>query len=172
MMFGRRRACGGFNNNPNVCTFKGAFRKIQCNMKMDLSDSSNCRMRMFDTELPDNLFFSNIYFVSSKRAKIVMNEDVYENQRDSILEAVDIPEDEFIDSFDSPDTFIDANHHMLDGTSNFMIIYSASKIEKKIMACKSFHCNNCRLVFGENEKIDSIDLCSTYLSWKYVKQHH
>lgn len=36
MFFGRIRACGGFNNNPNVQQFKGAFRKIQANMNTDL----------------------------------------------------------------------------------------------------------------------------------------
>lgn len=70
MMFGRIRSCGGYNNNPNVLQFKGAFRKIQCNMRLDLSPASNCQM--FDMHLPNNLFYSNIYFVSSKRAKIVM----------------------------------------------------------------------------------------------------
>lgn len=83
MLFGRIRACGGFNNNPNVLQFKGAFRKIQYNMRMELSTSSNCRM--FEIHLPESIFFSNIYFVSSKRARIEMNEQIYESQKDSIL---------------------------------------------------------------------------------------
>lgn len=75
MMFGRIRACGGFNNNPNVQQFIGAFRKMQCNIKIDLSVGSNCRM--FDMNLPENLFYSDIFFVSSKRAKITMDEHAY-----------------------------------------------------------------------------------------------
>lgn len=160
MMFGRIRACGGFNNNPNVQQFKGAFRKIQCNMRMDLSPASNCRM--FDMHLPDNLFYSNIYFVSSKRPKIVMSEKTYESQIESILESVETPDDcsiEPIDAFNTFDTFdrVNATHHMLDGTSQFMLYYLASKIEQKIIECKTFHCNSCRLVFDQNQQVDSID---------------
>lgn len=156
MFFGRIRACGGFNNNPNVQQFKGAFRRIQCNMRMDLSPKSNCRM--FDMHLPDNLNYSDIYFVSSKRAKIVLDERAYEAQKDSILELVENPECEPIELSHPFDT-----HHILDTTAHFMITYLASKIEKKIMECKNFHCNDCRYVFDENEKIDSID--AKFASW-------
>lgn len=161
MMFGRIRACGGFNNNPNVQQFKGAFRKIQSNMRMDLSTTSNCRM--FDMHLPDNLFFSDIYFTSSRRARITMNEQAYEKQKDSILELIDGPEEESIEECDNVEN-MHANHHMLDGTSNFMNTYIASQIEQKIMKCKSFHCNGCRMIFDENEKMQSVD--SHLMAWK------
>lgn len=59
-----------------------------------------------------------------------------------------------------------ATHHLLDGTSNFMIVYLSSEIEKKIIECKSFHCNSCRTVFNENEKINGADSYSSYSSWK------
>lgn len=76
MMFCRVRAAGGFNNNPNVDQFKGAFRKIQANMKIDISEKSNCRM--FNLQLPENLFYSDIYFVSSTRARVSLNENIYQ----------------------------------------------------------------------------------------------
>lgn len=143
--------------------FIGAFRKIQCNMRMDLSSSSNCRM--FDLHLPDNLFFSNIYFVSSRRARVTMNEQTYENQNKSILKLIgeeDMNEsiEEFYDSIDE----MHQTRYILDGTSNFMNTYIAAQIERKIMQCKNFHCNNCLSVFDENEKNDSID--SNVLQWK------
>lgn len=150
MFFGRIRATGGHNNNPDVQQFKGAYRRVQANMKMDLSPTSNCRM--FDMHLPDDLFFSNIYFVSSKRAKISMDENAYQNQKDDVLDLVD-------DSISSSGT-----HYMLDGTANFMLMYAASKIEQKIVECKTFHCNSCRLVFEENDKVDSID--THFSRWK------
>lgn len=65
MFFGKIRACGGFNNNPNVHQFKGAYRKLQANIKVQPSKLGNCRY--FDNDLPNNLNFSDIYFVSSRR---------------------------------------------------------------------------------------------------------
>lgn len=160
MFFGRIRACGGFNNNPNVQQFKGAYRKIQANMKLDLSVDSNCRL--FDSTLPDNMFYSNIYFVSSKRAKIEMDNTIYEQQKDSILDELSTEFDTSIDAFDNIDA-IDGNFHMLDSTPNFMIACIASSIERKIMECNSFHCNDCLSVFNENVKEDKIN--TNLLRW-------
>lgn len=163
MFFGRIRACGGYNNNPNVQQFKGAYRKVQANMNIDLSLDSNCRI--FDMNLPDNLFFSNIYFVSSKKAKIEMDKNIYEEQRDSILDELD--ETAMFDtSFDAQDSIntLHANYHMLDSTSNFMTAYIASLIEKKIIQCNNFTCNDCSSVLSDNEKIDTIS--KHLITWK------
>lgn len=146
LMFGRIRACGGFNNNPNIQQFKGAFRKIQCNMKLDLSNSANCRV--FDMDLPDDIFYSNIYFVTSKRPKIFMDENLYEKQKDQILDELNA-----VEMFDA----MENNQHLLNGNSKFMTAYIASSIEKKIMQSNSFHCDVCRLVFNNNEKANAID---------------
>lgn len=107
--------------------------------------------------------------MSSKRAKTEMDQMTYEKQKDSILESVENPDDpnhnpigEF-DTFDTVET-MNATYHMLDGTSQFMINYLASKIEQKIIKCKTFHCNSCKSVFEENEKVESID--SFFPSWK------
>lgn len=161
MLFGRLRACGGFNNNPNVLQFKGAFRKIQANMRLDISEKSNCRM--FDMHLPENLFYSNIYFVSSKRAKVAMDEQAYQSQKDEILELVENSNYQTNEPAEEID-IVNSTHHMLDGTAFFMNAYIASSIERQIMACKSFHCNGCLSVFAENDKLSSID--STLLSHK------
>lgn len=163
MLFGRIRACGGFNNNPNVQQFKGAFRKIQANMKLDLSLDSNCRL--FDSHLPDDMFYSNVYFVSSKRGKIELDETIFEQQKDSIL--TDIAElDSSFESIDNFDAMVQTSHmgHMLDSTPNFTIACIASSIEKKIMECKSFHCSDCLLVFNENKKEDNIN--TSLIRWK------
>lgn len=48
---------------------------------------------MFDMNLPDHLFYSDIYFVSSRRAKVAMNEQLYYHQKNSILEEIDLMED-------------------------------------------------------------------------------
>lgn len=165
-LFGRIRACGGFNNNPNVHQFKGAFRKIQCNMRMELSSGSNCRM--FDLFLPDNLQFSNIYFVSSRRPRISMDDQCYENQKDSIIAAIGNAEiDPFDDTDETGENNITYGAQYLDATKNFLVIHIASTIEKKIMKSNNFHCNSCRLIFDENEKVNSME--SEYFNWKPCK---
>lgn len=116
---------------------------------------------MFDMQLSDNLFYSNIYFTSSRRARIVIDDQKYENQKDDILNSVDsIERMEGMESQkwpDGPGGTLDITNgtDYIDSISNFMIVYAASKIEKKIMECNTFHCNRCRSVFNENEKIDT-----------------
>lgn len=159
MMFARIRSCGGFNNNPNLQQFKGAFRKIQCNMRLDLSPNTNCRM--FDSHLPENLFFSNIYTVSSVRPKVELNEEVYESQKNIILEIIENEDDQHHEAKDPSN----AVSSML--PSDFMIMYYATLIEgdlSKIIETdnKGFYCNkegsSCRTVFLENQKVCSVDL--------------
>lgn len=148
IFFGKIRACGGYNNNPNVHQFKGAYKKLMCNIKIMSSEDNSCRV--FDSPLPENMHYSNIFFVSSKRAKVIPTEleeykEKYENQKNDILEKV-------------------AAMNGLDSTSNFTATYIASLIEEKIMECPNFYCNSCRLIFEENEKIDSIDTIT--INWK------
>lgn len=163
MMFARIRSCGGFNNNPNLHQFKGAFRKVQCSLRLDLSPNTNCRM--FDSYLPENQFFSNIFSVSSARPKVALNEEIYEAQKNIILESIENEEEqeesqkEKISSNISADTW---------ETSDFMIMYYATSIEsnlsKKIIDPDNngFYCNqegsSCRTVFVANEKACPVDL--------------
>lgn len=140
LYFGKIRACGGFNNNPNAIQFKGAYRKLLGNIKVTASLLSNCRI--FDVDLPDNLHYSNIYFVSSKRSPISLNEETYEAQKNEILKELSV-----IDQFE-------ATNHLLDISSDYSTYYIASSIEKKITEYPSFYCNGCRAVFDENDKID------------------
>lgn len=148
IFFGKIRACGGYNNNPNVYQFKGAYRKLMCNIKIMSSERSHCRI--FDSELPKNMHYCNIFFVSSKRAKVNPTEqedykENYENQKDIILETVSAMNE-------------------LDSTSNFTATYIASLIERKIEECPNFYCNSCRSIFKENEKVDNIDTIT--IDWK------
>lgn len=130
MLFGRIRGCGGFNNNPNVQQFQGAYRKVQCNMKLDLSAKSNCRV--FDTELPDNLYFSNVFLVSSKRARIAMNPITYEKQKDEILqELTEITGFDTIETYETTDITEILSRYTLDGGTEFMVNHIAHSIEKK-----------------------------------------
>lgn len=143
IFFGKIRACGGFNNNPNMYQFKGAYRKLLANIKVLISEFANCRL--FDSTLPSNLFFSNIYLISSKRAKISFDDfdEVYEEQKNDILDMVGDLDDSNI------------GHILLDSSSDFSIAYLASSIEKKIEGCSGFYCNGCRNVFNEDRKVEA-----------------
>lgn len=150
MLFGKIRACCGFNNNPNVHQFKGAYRKIQANLNIKCSEHSNCRI--FDYNLPTNLSFSNVYFVSSKRPTIqdVDCEDLYVAQKHDILSEV-----AFLDKIES--------NPLLDTTKQISILHIVAMIEKKIISCPRFYCSSCQVVLQENEKVSSID--SKFLGW-------
>lgn len=85
MFFGKIRARGGFNNNPNVDQFKGAYRRLLANLKIVSSTFGNCRP--IDDKLPEDVHYSNIFFVSSNRRKTDFSDiqEIYETQKDDIL---------------------------------------------------------------------------------------
>lgn len=144
MFFGKIRACGGFNNNPNAHQFKGAYRKLLTNIKVDVSDHSNCRH--FDHSLPHDISFSNIYFISSRSVHSTDFESVdsvYEKQKEGILE-----EAARLDELASCDYYKNQASH-------FTITYMASMIEQKILNCPRFYCDNCKIVFEQNDKIQT-----------------
>lgn len=67
MFFGKIRSLNGHNNNPNVVQFRSAFKKLLCNSKITAPENSNCQQfERFENNSP----FTNIYFVSSRRAKL------------------------------------------------------------------------------------------------------
>lgn len=133
------------------------YRKIQCNMKLDLARNTNCRM--FDMGLPENLFYSNIYTVSALRPKLSFDPKTYKSQKDKIVESIQNERDqETLDAFDIVNTTV------LDslGTMNFLIMYHAAEIESKISEILNtdssvLYCNeensSCRSVFDMNEKV-------------------
>lgn len=151
LFFGRVRSCGGFNNNPNTSQFKGAYKKLQANLKLNSSERGNCRV--FDADLPNNLNYSDIYYVTSKRAEIIPQsfEENYEAQKDAILNDVASVQQ------------ARASDHLIDSTANYSIAYAASLIEQKISACPRFYCSCCKSVFDENENVNTN--YTTTLQW-------
>lgn len=143
MFFGKIRARGGFNNNPNVDQFKGAYRRLLGNLKIIASPFSNCRV-IDDDKLPEDIHFSNIFFVSSTRRKTTFTdiEDIYQKQKEDIL--LEVTRLDGLNSCNS----------LLDNTKKYSIAYIASLIERKISYGSSFHCDGCSLVFDENEKYE------------------
>lgn len=147
--FGKIRSRCGFNNNPNVDQFKGAYRMLLANLEIISSNKSNCRIvEALDSDLPDTPFYSNVYFISSKRATIRFDDikEKYNEQKDEILMEIERLND------------LEENNLLLHLTSNFNIAYIATLIEKKILKSPRFYCNKCQQVFEENEKYEAIDL--------------
>lgn len=136
-------------------------------MKLDISEGSNCRL--FDMELPENMFYSNIYSVSSYKPKRKLDESKYEEQKESFLDVLEKNANEQLnacgndDDIDDIDVMADT-HYILDTTPNFMVAYISSLIEKKIMERSTFRCHGCVSVFQENEKEYNIN--TKLLYWK------
>lgn len=166
MFFGKIRACGGYNNNPNVHQFMGAYRKLLCKIKIEPPKYGNCQY--FELRLPDNQHYSDVYFVSSSKRKVDRNnfDELFEAQKDAIIEEVIHLE------------AIVACEPLIDVTTNFSIATIAAKIELKILNCPRFYCNDCRTVFEKNDKINEIDssafpykpCASTYEICKHVEK--
>lgn len=141
MFFGKIRSRCGFNNNPNVHQFKGAYRQLSTNIKIQVSSIANCRY--FDTELPSTHNYSNITTVSSRRARFIPDEafeEAIDEQKDDIIQDVFC-----MSEMENADPFVDL-------MSQFSIFHAVSKIEEKIERNATFFCIDCRHVFAQNEK--------------------
>lgn len=88
MFFGRIRSSNGYNNNPNIQQFTGAFRKLICNIKIAAPAHGNCRI--FDNILPVDNLYSDVFTVTSRRAQITFAsiEERYDQQKDRVLEDI------------------------------------------------------------------------------------
>lgn len=114
---------------------------------------------MFDMDLPDNLFQSNIYTVSSVRPKLSVDPNTYDSQKDAIVES--IQNERAQNCQYSSDTAEITSCDSL-GTTNFLIMYHAAKIESSITEMidtdsRTLYCNeensSCQNVFDVNEKV-------------------
>lgn len=145
------RSRNGNNNNPNVAQFKGAYRRLVCNLEIKSPQASNCMaFQLFDSQALTAQ--SNVYFVSSRRPKLdIINDENFQrnlsNQTAEILEEFGQPED--LSTLND----MEKCSHLTDGMSNASIAYAARMIEIKIEK-EIFYCDCCKLVFGENEKLN------------------
>lgn len=149
MFFGRIRSMNGSNNNPNIQQFKGAYRKLLCNIKISAPEHGNCRI--FSQLLPNNYTYSNIFTVSSARARITFEsiEENYEKQKDHIIEdIIKVNELKVMDP-------------LLNAASNYTISFMASRIEEAILA-KNFECEKCLNVLNENEKVCEVEMNNSF----------
>lgn len=131
----------GYNNNPNVLQFKGAFRKLLCNIKIEAPETGNFEYSTVDFLTNNDRMFSNVFTVSSRRPKVTLDsiENEYQQQKDNILEDMLT-----IGNIDEGDPLLDA-------ASNYTFAYISTKIENKII--ETIGCSDCLAVFQENEKL-------------------
>lgn len=129
--------------------------------------------------LPDDLFHSNIYTVTSLRKKVVLNDEEYQSQKADVLKLMEKEQKQKDEQKQNdqqkphePQEQSASNELMLSGTttiSEFVLVYHAALIEgslSEIMKIdnKSFYCNgnqgSCSTVFIENEKYCTVDMKS------------
>lgn len=169
--FGRIRSRHGFNDNPNVQQFCGAFRRIIVNQEIRSSRSSNCQ---------DHL---NILTVSSRR---LQRESAESNKNLSPILTDSDDGAEFDEDKKNPDQteLMQECEFLPDDLEKTSVAYMAGLIEKKILTQAAFNCPLCRQVFSVNDKIaetlltgtlDSVQVpCQTtfdicYISNTYLK---
>lgn len=148
MFHGKLRSRNGHNNNPTVMQFKGAYRRLLCNLDISPPKWSNCMI--LDSKSTDFGPQSNVYFISSRRSKLdVLKDDQFQtnlrNQEDEIVE--DLCHLESLES----------SSHLLDGFASASIAYAARIIEKRIES-REFYCDCCRRVFKDNDKIIDVSI--------------
>lgn len=152
LLFGKIRARNGHNDNPNCAQFKGAYRRLLADIEIRPPSSANCMM--FDPiDLHTFNIQSNLCSVTSRRPNIdMMSDDTFktnlmqfeENQEN--LEAL------------SDLVGMRESNHLLDGFANASIAYASKLIEESILAA-DFHCECCKDVFIENEKLRDPTIC-------------
>lgn len=153
LLHAKIRARNGHNSNPNVVQYKGAFRRVVCNMDIRAPESANClALDVIDSHEIKILHpQSNIYFVSSRRPKldILKDESFQRNlaaQESDILN--ELGELESLDDIEG----LELSGHMIDGIAGASVAYAARVIERKIET-QTFYCDCCKFVFAENPKL-------------------
>lgn len=139
MFFGKIRALGGFNDNPNVVQFQSAYRKLLANDSIFLSRKGNCQVSEMDSNP-----FSDILFVSSRRDKTNEISDI----DDEIVVLQEF--DELSKKLD--DLHASTSSSLTDELKNYSIAHIASIVESKLKSLDD--CIDCIKVFDDCEKVN------------------
>lgn len=152
LFFGKIRARNGHNDNPNCAQFKGAYRRLLANNEIRPPSSTNCML--FDS---DDLYLfapqSNVYSITSRRPKIDIlsdesfksNLEQFEEQQMALTDLADL-------------AGMSESNCLLEGYGDASIAYAAKLIEESILN-GNFHCDCCKFVFNENEKLNDRTIC-------------
>lgn len=154
IFFGKLRAKSGFNDNPNVAQFKGAYKRLLLNASVMAPQSTNCREFDFDTL--DYSPFTNVYFVSSRKPThdIVIDSNFHQEiviEREEINKRICTLEQ------------MKSSDYLLDNLTAANTAYVARSIEEKIESATQFFCAKCKPIFVENKKVDECYMSSKTL---------
>lgn len=136
ILFGKIRAMNGYNDNPTVEQFTGAFRKLLANDALLCSSASNCA-EVATAPLP----FDNILHVSSAPSNSAgeADEGISPDELDALYSK--ILEIESIE-----------DSGLLDSQKDYGIAFVSNDIEQRILR-SNVYCVPCSSVFSENEKL-------------------
>lgn len=145
ILFGKIRSLNGFNNNPTCQQFDAALRKIMANTTILYSESGNCSIQNSVSVYNP---YSNISFVTSRRATIKDTADISDEEAENIHgDEVEILMEQLgeIQSLDRGTTHTDM--------SSLTISHIAGMIEWRIKNSSRFQCQLCKEVLDGNERI-------------------
>lgn len=145
LLFGRIRAMGGFNDNPNVQQFAAAYRKLLVHNDVAASNA-NCLQT-----------YEGILTISSRRPKLCKT--VERQYVQNVIDNNNIPDDEDIaieslaSEYNEKNSLLNRNN--INAIQSSVISYIASFIEREIIESKgrtlTVKCVDCIRAFGENE---------------------
>lgn len=141
MFFGKVRARGFLDDNPDVIRFKAAYRKLLGIDSILQSRKGKCESYQINIDP-----FSDILYVSSKRNRSMLTTTEDEDET-IVLEEAKLLHDKLteINAF--------AQNDYSDHLQNFSIAYIASIIENKIKSVDT--CAHCVAVFDACKKMDN-----------------
>lgn len=141
ILFGRCRAMNGFNDNPTVQQFMGAFRKLMAFDAILCSSSSNCT----DDHTPSQPFANILYVTSIPNTANATDIDISSSQLATLYQK--LSEIEAIEK-----------SSLLDCALDYSIAFVGANIEQRIASKDRMYCDGCKNVFEENTKLRSLHL--------------
>lgn len=155
LFFCKIRSKNGHNDNPNVIQFQGAYRKLLSNVEIKPPVSANCMVidnvdTDFDAFNACDLPYSNVFSISSKRARIdILSDTTFQNNLQKFRKIENKDELEIISDLQA----MELTAPVVDGFVDISVAYAAKIIEDKFESryCQSECCSN---IFKMNEKLN------------------
>lgn len=159
MMFCKIRSKNGHNDNPNVIQFQGAIRKLMSNVEIKPPASANCMVidnvdTDFDTFNVCDVPYSNVFSISSKRARIdILSDSTFQDNLQKFHEFENKDDLEVISNLQA----MELTGHVVDGFVDISVAYAAKIIEDKFESryCQCEYCSN---IFTMNEKLNDFNV--------------
>lgn len=162
LFFGKIRAKNGFNDNPNVIQFQGAYRKLLSNVAIKPPESSNCMiLDSFDTgfdsfeisDLPDSDVFVASSVRSCRASIDIMSDPIFIRNSEQFDAINTTDESEKLSDLQA----MEDSEYLVDGFTNISIACAAKTIEDTLNA-RYIYCHCCLDIFSKNKKLNDSTL--------------